>query len=229
MTVPQAGPPSRTGRRQRQLHPRRRQRYGFGLWADDFDGLTSGQLGKPVSAEKFVATISSQWADGGPANSPYLYALGRGVPRPSCPPDSSATTPDGTWPPSCTSSVATRGWRPSGWSSPNWSTTSAVRRWSCPPPCPAAGRVLQHQGRALGVRAGLRHAPTGGLVGRAGGALLRPHRLPGRPDGHETWDRRRSAVLPEPRWPEQGVTGLGDTILVDVPLHSDAAGHPGGR
>ncbi|MER7588502.1 hypothetical protein ABTW72_13295 [Micromonospora sp. NPDC127501] len=34
--------------------------YGIGLWAETFTGPTSGQLGKPISADRFAATVSSQ-------------------------------------------------------------------------------------------------------------------------------------------------------------------------
>ena len=54
--------------------------YGVGLWADTFAGLASGQLGKRVSADRFVATVSSQWIKPGTANSPYLYALAEAIP-----------------------------------------------------------------------------------------------------------------------------------------------------
>ncbi|MBO4206096.1 S8 family serine peptidase [Micromonospora echinofusca] len=54
--------------------------YSIGLWADSFSGLSSGQLGRTVSGEQFVATVSSQWADLRAASSPYLYAVAEAVP-----------------------------------------------------------------------------------------------------------------------------------------------------
>ncbi|MEV5447775.1 S8 family serine peptidase, partial [Streptomyces sp. NPDC052644] len=55
--------------------------YGFGIVSfDTFDGLSTGQLGKAVPADEFVATFNSQRADRDAEVSPYLYALGEDVP-----------------------------------------------------------------------------------------------------------------------------------------------------
>jgi hypothetical protein len=45
----------------------------------------------------------------------------------------------------------------------------------------------------------------------------------------EVWNQAPFAPsFPNPRWPHQSITRLGDTVIVDVPIFSDAAGHPGG-
>ena len=62
-------------RRERQLHLRP---AGLRLRRS----LHRQGSGKPVPAERFVATVSSQWADLEAASSPYLYALSEAVPGP---------------------------------------------------------------------------------------------------------------------------------------------------
>ncbi|MFJ4696485.1 S8 family serine peptidase [Streptomyces sp. NPDC088766] len=52
----------------------------FGVMGTSFDGISIGQIGSPVSDDKFSALVSGQWAepgtDGTYGNSPYLYASG---------------------------------------------------------------------------------------------------------------------------------------------------------
>ncbi|WP_112620041.1 S8 family serine peptidase [Micromonospora saelicesensis] len=203
--------------------------YGVGLWAETFTGLTSGQLGKPVSADKFVATVSSNWTKPDPATSPYLYALAEAIP--------------GRMPTGFVRDYARR------------DLATVVHRFRGDYPGMAAERtvypVLEYNvgGSAvilpiavpgqrveyyntrnvkwesdiyfgtvdedgwLNPKAALFSIPTAYRAGRT---------------VQEIWNQSPYAPsFPKPRWPEQSVSRVGDTILVGVPMFSDAAGHPG--
>ncbi|TDB72631.1 S8 family serine peptidase [Micromonospora sp. KC723] len=54
--------------------------YGFGLLADSFADLATGQLGGTVSADRFVTSFDGQWAELGGEHSPYLYAVSEAFP-----------------------------------------------------------------------------------------------------------------------------------------------------
>ncbi|MER7166872.1 S8 family serine peptidase [Micromonospora sp. NPDC000207] len=54
--------------------------YGFSLWADEFAGLYSAQVGRRGSAEQFVGSVSSQWIKPGVPSTPYLYAVAEALP-----------------------------------------------------------------------------------------------------------------------------------------------------
>ncbi|MFJ6198398.1 S8 family serine peptidase [Micromonospora sp. NPDC092111] len=205
--------------------------HGFGLISfDTFDGLSTGQLGTPVSAEKFVATFTSQWAEPGPRPSPYLYALGEAVPgrlpsgfvRDYRPAD--LATVVHTFHNPYPGMEAERmvfpdlGYNIGGWAAvlntdlpgqrvEHYNTKGA--RWES-----ALEFGVRDPEGWLEIEAVLENPPTAYRAGRKvtetwGGAPLGPS-------------------FPAPRWPEQSVSRIGDDILVSVPLHSDAAGHPGG-
>ena len=76
----------------------------------------------------------------------------------------------------------------------------------------------------------LRHAGAGpALAGRAGRAAAVRARVPGRPAVPRPVERRAAEPsFPRPRWGTARSTRTGDVISRTVPLHSDAAGHPGG-
>ncbi|WP_370461921.1 S8 family serine peptidase [Micromonospora sp. ALFpr18c] len=204
--------------------------YGIGLWAETFTGLTSGQLGKPVAADRFVATVSSQWTTPDTANSPYLYALAEAIP--------------GRMPTGFVRDYARR------------DLATVVHRFHDGYPGTEAERivypVLEYNvgGSALilptavpgqrveyyntrGVRweseldfgtrdeegwlnaqAALFSTATAYRVGRT---------------VQEVWSQAPyGPSFPTPRWPEESVTRVGDTVWVGLPMFSDAAGHPGG-
>ncbi|MBM7490732.1 subtilisin family serine protease [Micromonospora luteifusca] len=204
--------------------------YGIGVWAETFTGLTSGQLGKTVSADRFVATISSQWIKPDTANSPYLYALAEAIP----------------------------GQMPTGFvrDYPRRDLATVVHRFRGGYPGMEAERtvypVLEYNvgGSALvlptvvpGQR--VEYYNTKGVKWESDiyfgtrdevGWLNAQAVLFSTPTAYragrtvqENWNQAPFAPsFPTPRWPHQSVTRVGDTILVDVPMFSDAAGHPGG-
>ncbi|MGC4827881.1 S8 family serine peptidase [Micromonospora arida] len=203
--------------------------YGVGLWAETFTGLTSGALGKPVPADKFVATVSSQWTTPDTANSPYLYALAEAIP---------GRMPTGSVRDYARRDLATvvhqfRGGDPG----------LAAERIVLPeleynvggsalvlPTVVPGQRVEYYNTRNvkwesevyfgtvdedgwLNPKAALFSVPTAYRAGRT---------------VQEIWNQAPyGPSFPKPRWPEQSVSRVGDTILVGVPMHSDAAGHPG--
>lgn len=206
--------------------------YGFGIVSfDTFDGLSTGQLGKVVPADEFVATFNSQWADREAEVSPYLYALGEVVP---------GKLPSGL----------VRDYR-------RGDLATVVHKFRDPYPKMEAERlVFPDSGYNLGGWAvvlptdlpGQRteHYSTRGMRWESeldfgvrdpeAGWLDVQAILLGLPTKYqagrrvtETWGAAPlGPSLPAPRWPGDGVTRTGDTILVSVALHTDAAGHPGG-
>lgn len=203
--------------------------YGVGLWAETFTGLTSGQIGKPVSADKFVATVSSQWTPAETANSPYLYALAEAVP---------GRMPTGFVRDYTRRDLATvvhrfRGGDPGIEAEriviPELEYNVGYSALVLPTAVPGQ-RVEYYNTKGvkweseidfgkrdedgwLNAQAALFSVPTAYRAGRT---------------VQEIWNQAPySPSFPNPRWPYQSVSRVGDTILVDVPIFSDAAGHPG--
>ncbi|MGK5443367.1 S8 family serine peptidase [Micromonospora sp. URMC 105] len=204
--------------------------YGFGLWAGSFAGLTTAQLGSPVSADRFVSTISSQWADREAANSPYLYALSEAIP---------GRLPTGFVRHYRKGDLATvvhrfRGGYPG----------MTAERFVMPVleyntggsaiilPTEVPGERVEHYNTKrvrweseidfgvisdegwLDPKVALFSVPTAYKAGRK---------------VHETWNQAPyGPSFPAPRYPDESVSRTGDLIFVGLPVHSDAAGHPGG-
>ncbi|MEU8084201.1 S8 family serine peptidase [Micromonospora sp. NPDC049101] len=204
--------------------------YTVGLWTDTFTDLASGNIGKSVSADRFVATVSSQWIKPDTANSPYLYALAEAIP---------GRMPTGLIRDYTRRDLATvvhrfRGGDPG----------TEAERLVYPVleynvggaalvlPTTVPGQRVEHYNTKnvkweseiyfgtrdedgwLNANAALFSTPTAYRAGRT---------------VTETWNQAPyGPSFPNPKWPHQSVTREGDTILVDVPLFSDAAGHPGG-
>ncbi|MBM0238619.1 hypothetical protein JNW88_18315 [Micromonospora sp. ATA32] len=204
--------------------------YSLGLWSFDFAGLSSGQLGRSVSAQQFVGTVSSQWADGQAPSSPYLYALSEGFP---------GRMPTGFVRHYRSTDLATVVHRFRG-GYPGMSAERAVfpeLEWNTGGsavilPTAVPGQRVEHYNTGhvrwgseldFGVRgedgwlepkAVLISTPTAYRDGRT---------------VTETWNSAPyGPSFPTPRWPEQSITRTVDTIFLDVPVHSDADGHPGG-
>ncbi|MFC0006933.1 S8 family serine peptidase [Micromonospora siamensis] len=204
--------------------------YGFGLWAAGFDGLYTAHLGPRVSADRFVASLSSQWTDG-TRTSPYLYALSEVFP---------GRMPTGFVRDYRQRDLATvvhrfRGGYPGMQAEryvmpeSGYNTGGSALILAAPLP----GRRTEHYSTSPGMRwaseldfgtpteegwldvkAVLESVPTAYRAGRT---------------AHEDWNSAPyGPSFPQPRWPEQGITRLGDTLLVILPVHTDAAGHPGG-
>ncbi|MGC4762179.1 S8 family serine peptidase [Micromonospora sp. DT46] len=199
--------------------------YTFGLLDSDFDGLFTAGLGKPVPAERFVATVSGQWADLKAASSPYLYALNEAVP---------GRMPTGF----------VRHYRASD-------LATVTHRFNGGSPGLAAMRlVFPHRDPDLGGWAvGLRTATPGQRVEHYNTrgvrwfseldfgvptddgwldtkAILFSEERSLRAGRHyrESWNSAPYG----PSFPEAGIVRRGDRIEVGLPLHSDAEGHAGG-
>ncbi|NBE80643.1 S8 family serine peptidase [Micromonospora sp. NEAU-HG-1] len=204
--------------------------YGFSLWSDGFEGLTSGQVGPASTPERFVATIGSQWAEQGAASSPYLYALLEAFP---------GRMPTGFVKHYRSRDLATvvhtfRDAYPGleaermvlGELEYNTGGSAVVLPTATP------GRRVEHYSTNhvrweselnfgtpspegwLDTQAVLRTPPTAYRAGRT---------------SHETWGEAPFAPsFPVRRWGHEGITRTGDTIVADLPVHSDAGGHAGG-
>ncbi|MEV6814178.1 S8 family serine peptidase [Micromonospora sp. NPDC051296] len=203
---------------------------GFGLLGLDFTGLASGQLGRAVSPEQFVATVASQWADVEAASSPYFYGLGESFP--------------GRMPSGLTRHYQKRDLATVTHTFPTGYPGQLAERvvypvfepdlggWAVVLPAAVPGQRVEHYS-AKGMRWSSELAfgtPTEGpwldLV-----AALRadPTAYKGGRQYRESWNGAPyGPSFPAPRWPGQGLTRQGDTMILDVPLHSDVQGHAGG-
>ncbi|MFC7711927.1 S8 family serine peptidase [Micromonospora lupini] len=204
--------------------------YTIGIWANTFIGLTSGQLGRTVSDERFVSTISSQWIKPDTANTPYLYALAEAIP---------GKLPTGFVRDYTRRDLATvvhqfRGGYP-GLEADR--TVYPVLEYNVGGsalvlPTVVPGQRVEHYNTRgvkwesdiyfgtrdedgwLNPQTALFSVPTAYRAGRT---------------VQEIWNQAPyGPSFPAPRWPEDSVTRVGDTILVSLPMFSDAAGHPGG-
>ncbi|SCL19237.1 Subtilase family protein [Micromonospora nigra] len=204
--------------------------YSFGLISDDFAGLASGQLGERVPADRFVGSVSSQWADLEADSSPYLYALSEVFP---------GRLPAGFERHYRRGDLATitqtfRGGYPD---------LSAERLvfpapphdlggWAVGLPTTVPGRRVEHVNtRGMGWTTELLFgAPTddGWLDYRVAlSSDSRTYRAGQR--YRDTWNGAPYGVnFPAPRRPGEGLTRQGDLITLAVPLFSDAVGHAGG-
>ncbi|MEV0805914.1 S8 family serine peptidase [Micromonospora sp. NPDC050200] len=205
--------------------------YGFGLISfDSFDGLATGQLGGTVSADRFVSTFSSQWTEPETRDSRYLYALSEAVP---------GRLPTGFVRHYRTGGLATvvhrfrdpyRGLESARLVFPD--TGYNTGGWAIMLPTATPGQRVEHYS-TKGVRwsseldFGVRD-PDGWLNTSAVLESMPVAYRAGR-TVHETWgEAPLGPSFPAPRWPDQSISRTGDSVFVGLPLHSDAAGHPGG-
>ncbi|MFI6260722.1 S8 family serine peptidase [Micromonospora sp. NPDC051006] len=203
---------------------------GFSLVGLDFTGLFSGQHGPAGSPERFLGTVSSQWADRAVASSPYLYALSEGFPgrlptgfdRHYRSRDLATVTQQfrGGYPGLDAERVVFPQLEPD------------VGGWAAVLPTAVPGqRIEYYNTRGVRWNAELTFGvPTeeGWLEPRA---VLVDDAREYRAGRHlrQSWNSAPyGPSFPAPRWPGQGITRQGDLILLDVPLHSDAEGHAGG-
>ncbi len=205
--------------------------FGFGLWTDTFDGLATGQVGGgSVSAERFVATVSSQWADLDATTSPYLYALSEAVP---------GRMPTGFVRHYRAGDLATVVHRFRGGYQGLVAERLVLPRLEYDTggsavilPVAVPGQRVEHYNTRgvrwqseldfgvidpdegwLDLKAVLLSVPTAYRAGRT---------------VHEAWNQAPyGPSFPAPGWPGQGVSRQGDTLHVDLPVFSDAAGHAG--
>ncbi|MEH1102549.1 S8 family serine peptidase [Micromonospora sp. CPCC 205561] len=198
---------------------------GFGLLGSDFEGLFTAGLGRAVSGERLVASVSSQWADGEAESSPYLYALNEAVP---------GRMPTGFVRHYRAKDLATVTHRFNG-GSPGVSAERLVFAhrepdlggWALVLPTATPGRRVEHY-NTKGVRWSSEldfgvPADDGWLDLKA---MLVSEARSLRPGRHyrESWNSAPYG----PSFPGPGITRQGDRIEVSLPLHSDAEGHAGG-
>ncbi|MER7458502.1 S8 family serine peptidase [Micromonospora sp. NPDC126480] len=206
--------------------------YNVGLWADSFDGLTTGQAGGGrVSDETFVATVSSQWADLEAAHSPYLYALSEAIP---------GRMPTGFVRHYRASDLATvlhrfrggyEGMLAERFVLPVLEYNTGGSAVILPTTVPGQ-RVEYYNTRGVRweseIDFGVPDPESGWLEPKAALFSVPTAYRAGR-IAHEAWNQAPyGPSFPAPRWPEQSVSRQADTIYVGLPVFSDAAGHPGG-
>ncbi|MEU9506852.1 S8 family serine peptidase [Micromonospora sp. NPDC048170] len=199
--------------------------YSFSIVDSDFTGLYTAGLGRTVSRERFLATVSSQWADRGAASSPYLYALSEPVP---------GQMPTGLVRHYRARDLATVTHRFNG-GSPGLTTERMVfprqdpdvGGWAIVLPTATPGqRVEHHNTRDVRWSSELNFgvpADDGWLDLKA---ILFSEERSLRAGRHyrESWNSAPYG----PSFPQAGITRQGDRVEVSLPLHSDAEGHPGG-
>ncbi|MEO3928240.1 S8 family serine peptidase [Micromonosporaceae bacterium B7E4] len=198
--------------------------YGFVVGGDSYAGHFVGQLGPAVSADRFVSWVDSQWVDPDEPTSPYLYVLSETI---------AGRLPDGFTRHYRRGELAsvTHQFRPG--------SGSAAERVVFPAKDGASGFGLSvpvpgqrveyyntnESGRVSEIFLG---EPTeeGWLDVRT---LLesRPETYQAGRRYHVVWGAAPYGPSLATRWPVQGIVRRGDRIQVEVPLHSDAAGHPG--
>ena len=209
--------------------------YSFGLWADTFTGSASGQIGRPVPADSSSPPSAASGPTPEAANSPYLYALAEAVP---------GRMPTGFVRDYRRRDLATvvhqfaRAAPGHCWPSGRVSADLGVqhRRLGLVLPTVVPGQRVEYyntNGRALGllqVDFGTPDEDRPGWTSEA--ALFSEHDRSTGPAGSTATGgttRRTEPVLPEAALAEPaGQSGSATSILVDVPIFSDAAGHPGG-
>ncbi|WP_232521206.1 S8 family serine peptidase [Micromonospora phaseoli] len=202
----------------------------FGVVGDDFSGLYTGQLGRPTTADRFLATMTSQFADREAASSPYFYGLAETFPgrlpngltkhyRSSDLATVTQTFRDG-YPDTLAERLVYAVFEPDlgGWAAilpvtvpgqrVEYYNTRAVR-WSTE----LAFGTPTDDGPWLDLVAVLWSDPTAYRAGRK---------------YQDTWSGAPyGPSFPAPRWPGEGLTRQGDVITLAIPMHGDAAGHVG--
>ncbi|WP_328343154.1 S8 family serine peptidase [Micromonospora sp. NBC_00421] len=203
--------------------------YSFGVGSDTFGGVRTGQLGGTVTDKRFISSFSSQWADLDVAHSPYLYALSEVVP---------GRLPTGF----------TRDYRPRDLATvvhkfhdayPELEAERLVfpdngyntGGWAVNVPTTVPGQRTEYyntKGMRWDSELDFGTRTEEGWLDLKALLLGRSAAYQAGRKVTETWGSAPlGPTLPTPRWPEEDVTRIGDTIWVSVPLHSDAAGHIG--
>lgn len=203
--------------------------YGFGLLGLDFTGLATGHLGRAVPGDRFFATVSSQWRKPEVADSPYLYALSEKIPG------RMPTGLDKTYRARDLATV-THEFR-GGY--PGLSAERVVfphlepdlGGWAVVLPTVVPGKRVEHyntQGLRWSSELTFGVPTEEGWLDTKAVLVAEPKVYRAGRHTRETWNSAPyGPSFPTPRWPGQGVTRLGDEIVVDVPLHGDADGHSG--
>lgn len=209
--------------------------YGTSVLADTFEGLYAGQLGTGGAMEGFVGQIGSQWAErdseGGFANSPYLYAVAEQF---------SGRFPNGYVRHYRDRDLATvRNEFRGGEAGQDAHRLlfpvfpEDMGAWAVVLPVELPGQRVEHLGTNGGVR--WESALELSVPGDDGWPVLQavletpPTAYKAGREYRDVWNEAPyGPSFPESRWPESGITRQGNTIVVALPVYSDAAGHGGG-
>ncbi|MFV2100037.1 S8 family serine peptidase [Micromonospora sp. LOL_024] len=202
----------------------------IGVVADRFGGLYTGQLGRPGAAEKFVTTITCQFADRDAASSPYFYGLAERVP---------GRLPNGLTKHYRSKDLATvtQTFRD------GYPDTIAERLvyavfepdlggWAMVLPVVVPGQRVEYY-NTRGVRWSTDLAfgtPTTGQWPEIGAMLWsNPIGYRAGQKYQDTWSGAPyGPAFPKSDWPGDGLTRQGDVITLAASMHGDAAGHVGG-
>ncbi|TBL31040.1 peptidase S8 [Verrucosispora sp. SN26_14.1] len=201
----------------------------YGLLAFDFTGISTGQLGRPVSPKRFLGTVGSQWADVEAESSSYLYALAESVP---------GRMPTGLIRNYRKGDLATvtQKFR-SGY--PDTVAERAVYPvhevnvggWAIILPTEAPGsRVEYYNTKGIRWNGDLTFGVPSDDGWPVGVAFLfsDPTAYRAGKKYQDTWNSAPyGPSFAVPQWPGEGLTRRGDVISLAVPLHGDAAGHHG--
>lgn len=208
--------------------------FGISLLGDSFANLSSGHLGSAVPASRFTGVVASQWArpdgDKAFARSPYLYVLSETVAG-RIPTgfvrhyrDRHLATVKHEFQAGAPGQLAERVVFPIH--------SSTLGGWAAVLPIATPGRRVEHY-LARGVRWAselIYGVPDehgwldGQIMFQSGPTGLDPQRR-----YRERWNFAPfGPTLSAPRFAGEGVTRIGDLIRIALPLHADAAGHPGG-
>ncbi|WP_349880437.1 S8 family serine peptidase [Micromonospora sp. HUAS YX12] len=204
---------------------------GFGLWTDRFEGLYSAQVGRNVSDKVFVGSLASQWAEPtAPERSPYFYGLNELFP---------GRFPTGfvrNYRPADLATVANRfaaGYTGMDnelvvYGEPDYNMGGSAIVLPVQVPGKRIDHLSTNRIRWSAELAFGERDEDGWLQPRA---VLEsgPTRYRAGHTYRDEWNKAPfGPSFPQPQWPEEGITRTGDTLVVALPVHSDAAGHPGG-
>lgn len=209
--------------------------FGSSLLASSFDGLSSAQVGTDTSPV-FNGGVASQWADPGAdgefRNSRYLYGISDAFP---------GRFPTGYARHFRDRDLATvrndfRGTTPgqSVYRIVYPTYEEPVGGWAIVLPVAVPGERVEYYNTDDGVRwdQALEFGvpdPDGFPMTQAVLQSATPVEYRAGRNYQQVWNNAPyGPSFPAPRWPDQGVTRQGNTIVVDVPVFSDAAGNPGG-
>lgn len=208
----------------------------FGLLSTNLDGVASAQLGPSLPPDEFVGSIGGQWVEGEAGGDPaahsrYLYAVQERFP---------GTLPTGYVRRYQARELAVVQQQFLGRTGPG---EAAIRfvfgfydggggAWGLDVPTALPGRRTEYYNADAGLR-WYRELVTGTLdeMGWLDWRTYTAAEPAGYRPGHRYQDQWNGAPyglsFPVTEWPESGVARQGDTLLLDVPLFSDTAGHAG--
>ncbi|MFI6229311.1 S8 family serine peptidase [Micromonospora echinospora] len=200
--------------------------YGYSMMLDDFTGVRTGLIGPSTPAPRFVTSIASQWVHGEADVSPYLYALHETF---------AGTVPTGFSRDYRRRDLATVHQRFHGDAArdadraviPEHPGVNFAVAVGLPTDLP--GTRVEHHNVATGLRwrsslATGERTDEGWLANRAS-LVSDPVAYRAGRSYRDEWNG--APFGPAMRWSDGGITRDGDTIAVNVPVHTDVHGHAG--